>query len=249
LIITFLSGANLWSLLAFWPYESSKLFGPDPTRVALEVLPFNVSITCGIVLVNFCVSRFRGGNRELLALSSAMMTAGIAALACVTQDTPGLGQGLSFLGGLGTGGLIQPAVTILTIISPDEVIATITAVTISVRLVGATIGYSVYFNTLQKTLATGLPEKVTAAVVQAGLPLAEIAPFMGALLGGNTTALGGYALNVIGAAQEAVTESYVEAFRLVYLVSIPFGACAVIACLFLGDIKKYMSDRVAVDIH
>ena len=178
-----------------------------------------------------------------------MMTLGIGALPCVTQDTSGLGQGLSFLGGLRTSGIIQPAVTILTIISPDEVIATITAVTISIRLVGASIGYSVYFNTLQKTLATSIPEKVGTAVVQAGLPADQIAPFMGALLGGNTTALGGYAMIVIAAAQEAVTESYVEAFRLVYLVSIPFGVCAVIACLFLGDIKKYMSDRVAVDIH
>jgi Fungal trichothecene efflux pump (TRI12) len=185
----------------------------------------------------------------LLALSSAMMTAGIGALACVTQYTPGLGQGLSFLGGLGTGGIIQPAVTILTIISPDEVIATITAITISTRLVGASIGYSVYFNTLQKTLATSIPEKVGTAVVKAGLPPGEIALFMGALLGGNSTMLGGYALNVVAAAQEAMIDSYTEAFRLVYLVSIPFGVCAVIACLFLGDIKKYMSDRVAVDIH
>ena len=195
------------------------------------------------------MSKFRGGNRELLTLSSAMMTAGIGALAVVTQDTPQLGQGLSFLGGIGTGGIIQPAVTILTIISPDEVIATITALTISVRLVGASVGYSVYFNTLQKTLSTSIPEKVGAAVVQAGLPVDQVAPFMGAFLGGNTTALGSYALNVIGAAQEAVTESYVEGFRLVYLVSISFGVCAVIACLFLGDIKKYMVDRVAVDIH
>ena len=217
--------------------------------MALEVLPFNLGITIGMVLVNFCVSKFRGANRELLTLSSAMMTAGIGALATVTQNTPHLGQGLSFLGGLGTGGIIQPAVTMLTIISPDEIIATITALTISVRLVGASIGYAVYFNTLQKTLATTMPANVAAAALQAGLPSDQIAPFLGAVLGGNTTALAGYALTVINAAQDAVRESYVEGFRLVYLVSISFGVCAVVACLFLGDIKKYMVDRVAVDIH
>jgi len=56
-------------------------------------------------------------------------------------------------------------------------------------------------------------------------------------------------LTVIGAATEAVKGSYVEGFRLVYLVGLVFGGSAVIACLFLGDIKRFMVDRVAVDIH
>jgi len=46
-----------------------------------------------------------------------------------------------------------------------------------------------------------------------------------------------------------VLESYVQGFRLVYLVSIAFGVVAVITALFLGDIRKYMTNHVAVDIH
>lgn len=177
------------------------------------------------------------------------MTSGIAALATVTPSTPARGMGLSFFGGLGTGGLLLPAATILTIISPDEVIATITAATVSIRLVGASIGYSVYFNVLQNKLAAVLPTNVGGAAALAGLPASEIPGFLGAFLTGNTTAISSYPLAVLGAAQVALKESYTEAFRLVYLVSIAFGASAIIACLFLGDIKKFMVDRVAVDIH
>ena len=249
LFITALSGANYYSLAAFWPYECQQLFGPDAMTVALDVLPFLYSISLGMILVNWGITTFRGHNRELLTISSCMMCAGIGALATVTQNTPAKGIGLSFLGGLGTGGILQPAATILTIVSPDEAIATITAATVSIRLVGASIGYAIYFNVLQNKVAAVLPLNVASAAAMSGLTQDKIPQFMGDFFGKNTTALAGYSLTLIEAATEAVKGSYVEGFRLVYLVSIAFGGSAVIACLFLGDIKRFMVDRVAVDIH
>lgn len=177
------------------------------------------------------------------------MTAFIAALASVTPNTPARGIVLSFFAGVGVGGLLLPAATILTIISPDEVIATITAATVSIRLVGASIGYSVYFNVLENKLAQVLAPNVGAAAAAAGLPPSQIPSFLAAFLNGNETALGAYPLAVLGAATEAYKDSYVQGFKLVYLVSIPFGVAAIVCCLFLGEIRKYMTNRVAVDIH
>ena len=177
------------------------------------------------------------------------MTAFVAGLASVTPNTPARGIVLSFFAGLGVGGLLLPAATILTIITPDEVIATITAATVSIRLVGASIGYSVYFNVLENKLAKILAPNVGTAAAEAGLPSSEIPAFLGAYLQGNTTALATYPLAVIGAATDAYKDSYAQAFKLVYLASIPFGVTAIICCLFLRDIRKYMTNRVAVDIH
>jgi hypothetical protein len=159
---------------------------------------------------------------------------------------------MSFLGGLGVGGIIVPAAVILTIISPDEVIATVTAITLSIRLIGGSIGYAIYFNVFENKLTEVLPTNVGIAVAKAGLPITQIPAFIVALVAKNTTALGqikGITPTILLAAQGAVQDSYVEGFRLIYLVSIAFGGAAVLASLFLGDIKKYMVDRVAVDIH
>ena len=177
-----------------------------------------------------------------------MMTAGVGGLAAITQKTPGLGIALSALGGFGVGGVIQPAVTMLTIISPDESIGTISAATIAARLTGATIGYAVYFNVLQNKLSQ-LQTNVALAATQSGLPTNETSAFVDSLLTHNNTALGQYSSTIVSIAQETVLETYVEGFRKVYLVSISFGVCAVVASLFLKDIKKYMVDRIAVDIH
>lgn len=47
---------------------------------------------------------------------------------------------------------------------------------------------------------------------------------------------------VVGAGQLAFAESY----KWVYYVSIAFGVISIMASCFLGDIKKYMTDHVAV---
>jgi hypothetical protein len=70
LFVTALSGANYFSLAAFWPLECQQLYGPDAMKVALDVMPFLFSITLGIILVNWGLTAFRGANRELLTISS-----------------------------------------------------------------------------------------------------------------------------------------------------------------------------------
>jgi Fungal trichothecene efflux pump (TRI12) len=252
LFITAVAGANFYSLLNFWPLECQQLYGPEPHAVARTVVAFGYAVALGVILVNWGLSIFRGANRELLVISSCFMTAGVGALAAVNQNNPGLGIGMSFLGGLGVGGIIVPAAVILTIISPDEVIATVTAITLSIRLIGGSIGYAIYFNVFENKLQEVIPTTVGLAVAKAGLPITQIPAFIIALVAQNKTAVGeikGLTPAILLAASDAVKESYVEGFKMIYLVSIAFGGAAIIASLFLGDIRKYMVDRVAVDIH
>jgi len=70
LIVTALSGANFWSIAAFWPLECQTLFGPDAMKIALYVLPYPMSVSIGMIIVNWGVSAFKGHNRELLTVCS-----------------------------------------------------------------------------------------------------------------------------------------------------------------------------------
>lgn len=250
MFVTAVAGAQFYSLLNFWPLECQTFFGPSPHAIARTVIPFGFSVALGVIIVNWGLSILHGANRELLVLSSCMMTAGIGALAAVTPTRRALGIGVSVLGGFGVGGIIIPAAIILTIISPDEVIATVTALNLSARLIGGSIGYAIYYNIFENKLAAVLPATVGAAAAGAGLPLAEIPALVGALVAKNITAIAllpGITPAIIQAAEVAVEGSFVEAFKRVYLVSIAFGGSAVLASLFVGDIRKYMVGRVAVE--
>ena len=76
LVITFISGANFFSVLLFWPTQSFNVYGHDPIGVGVRGLPIGFSILAGAVIVLFLLSYLRGHNRELMIVSCVMMTAG-----------------------------------------------------------------------------------------------------------------------------------------------------------------------------
>ena len=179
------------------------------------------------------------------------MTAGVGAMAAVTQNTKVLVMGLSFLSGLGIGGVYIPAVIVLTTVAPDDLIGTITGVGLSIRFIGGQIGYTICYNIFINKVTAVLPTKVGHAAVKAGLPLTEVVAFVEALVNNDTSVLSqlkGLTPTVLDAGQGALKASYDEGFKLVYLASIGFGGAAIIASLFLGDIKRYKG-RADVDIH
>ncbi len=76
LVITFISGANFFSVLLFWPTQSFNVYGHDPVGVGLRGLPIGLSVLAGSFIVLWLLSALRGHNKELMIVSSIMMTAG-----------------------------------------------------------------------------------------------------------------------------------------------------------------------------
>ena len=58
------------------------------------------------------------------------------------------------IAGFGIGGIVVPASIITTIICPDDLIATIAALILSIRVIGGAIGYAVYYNVSSTSLIT-----------------------------------------------------------------------------------------------
>ena len=248
-ILLLVFGANFWSVAAFWPLQAQTLYGPGGVKISYDLLTYGYGVTVGMVLVNWGISIFPGFIREFLTFSAAMMTAGIGALGVLNPTNVALGRALSFLAACGSGGIISPPTTILTCVCPDDLIGTVTALLISLRYIGASIGYAVYFSVLDHKLAELLPKNIATAAIEVGLPTNQTAGFVRALLGSNSTALAGYPSSILEAGEVAVKFSYQESFKLVYLVSIAFGGTAVVCCLLLGNVRKYIVNRLAVVIH
>ena len=137
LVITFISGANFFSILMFWPTQAFNVYGQDPTGVGIRGIPVGFSILAGACIVLWLLSVFRGHNKELMIVSSILMTAGMFSIlhwSCpfTMLIIPGCGAlavgrinnlyqlwGLLVLAGLGIGGIVVPASIITTIICPD----------------------------------------------------------------------------------------------------------------------------------
>ncbi|KAL8705193.1 MAG: hypothetical protein Q9201_001693 [Fulgogasparrea decipioides] len=256
LIITFISGANFFSVLLFWPTQAYNVYGHDPIGVGIRGLPIGFSILAGAFIVLWLLSVLRGHNRELMIASSVLMTAGIGALACARVDNLHTLWGLLVLAGLGIGGIVVPASIITTIICPDDLIATVAALTLAIRVIGGAIGYTTYYNVFINKFTANAEHYIGGAMVTrlhiTSIPvITQAIRLTGASLLEELNLLPGIKGNpvayqtVVRAGQIAFAESY----RWVYLTSIAFGGVSIIASCFLGDINQYMDDHVAVVMH
>ena len=178
------------------------------------------------------------------------------------------------LAGFGIGGIVVPASIMTTIICPDvsliilpaiaplkadmsqDLIATVAALTLSVRVIGGSIGYTVYYNVfiskfvpnakfyiggaMELYLGITNIEYITEAIELTGASLIEDLQLIPGIAGNETA----YEI-VVAAGQTAYAESY----KYVYLTSIAFGGVSILAACFLGNINKYMDDHVAVVMH
>jgi hypothetical protein len=255
LIITFISGANFFSVLLFWPTQAFNVYGHDPVGVGIRGLPIGFSILAGACVVLWLLSVFRGGNKWLMIVSSCTMTAGCGALAVARLDNLHVVYGILVVAGLGIGGIVVPASIITTIICPDDLIATIAALTLSIRVIGGAIGYTTYYNVFFNKVQKAITINIVTACLDNNIFNATIWTQAGELTGaslineilylpgvdGNVTIWN----SIVRAGQEAFADSY----PIVYYVSIAFGCVAILASVFLGDISKYMDDHVAVVIH
>jgi hypothetical protein len=248
LLISFLGGAAFSAFGAFWILEGIELFGPDPHDIAKVLAPGGFGFLLGIFFTGWAIDLSKGRIREVFVVVSIIAVAGLGSMNVV--DTPAKGEGLSFLAGLGLGGLYVPTAVALTIVSPDDLIGGITGLDLSFHWIGAALGFAVYYNFLQNKLTDVIPTNVGGAVVQAGLPLAQVPAFIEALLSQNTTAIlaSGATPSIIQAAEVAVVESYAQGLQPLYLISIAFTGSALLISLLLKNIGKYMDGRVAAEI-
>lgn len=160
--------------------------------------------------------------------------------------------GVLILGGLGIGGIVVPASIITTIICPDDLIATVSALTLSIRVLGGSVGYCAYYNVFVSKFVKNAILYIGAACYEVGVTdpklIEEVISLTGVSLIDEIAEIPGIKGNqtaweiVVLAGQIAYAKSYVW----VYYSSIAAGVVSIIAACFLGNINKYMDDHVAV---
>jgi Fungal trichothecene efflux pump (TRI12) len=255
LMNTFTSGAN-FSVIRFWPTQAFNVYGHDPVGVGVRSIPISSSMLAGACIVLWLLSIFRCHNKELMIASSILMTAGSGSLAVGTPYDLHQMWGLLVLAGLGIGGIVVPASIISTIICPDDLIATIAALTLSIRVIGGSVGYTAYYNVFISKFVSNAkyyiggvmakePNMTNVTYITEAIELTGAARLEGIQeipgIASNDTA---YQMVV-----KADRVAYAESYKFVYLASIAFGAVSIIAACFLGNIDNYMDDHVAVVMH
>ena len=183
-------------------------------------------------------------------------------MAVATKDNLPTMYGLVSIASLGVGGVIIPCSIIAQLVCPDELIGTITAITLAIRYIGGAIGFSVYENVLyhkflpiatnlvgiETIVGRGLVAVQTTAdlaLVQDLVTLSANAQFtqLKTLIATDPRIVGKDSYNLIVAATQ---EAWAVAYKWPYYISIAWGGVSLVLACFLGDIRRFMDNHVAV---
>ncbi|SMR47418.1 unnamed protein product [Zymoseptoria tritici ST99CH_3D1] len=214
----------------------------------IVAITFAISFISGMnfySLINFFPATFSS-----LYNSRSRPTAFIGALATATPDNARQTVALGTIGGFGVGGVLVPAQTVAMTACPDHLIGTVVSLALAIRVIGGSIGYSIYFNIFKNKLTAALPTYVAGKAVAAGLPATSAVQFVTAFLTAPATAakVEGVTAQVIAAAGRGAQEANAHAFYYVWVTSIAFGLVSVLLCMALPSNYKFLTDRVAAHI-
>lgn len=274
LLITCLSGGSFFALLLFWPTEVYNVYGQfyhkplarlqlirapgdDPVGIGIRSLPIGFGIIGGAAICLVLIPITKGRIRPLLIFFTALMTAGTGALAIASPHNLNTVYAILTLASLGVGGVIIPSSIIAQIACPDELIATVTAITLSIRYIGGAIAFAVYSNLFYHKVA----EYAAVIVAQNTIVKQGMVNYLkpeGKLLIAHMVELAGNArlkelrdiiatnplvldrdsyAKIIASSQEA----FALAYRWPYWVSISFGAVSFVLSFFVQDIGELMA--------
>jgi hypothetical protein len=153
---------------------------------------------------------------------------------------------------IGVGGVLVPNQVVITIITPDDLIASATALTVGLRAQAQVIGLAIFYNRFVHEVTAHAIDTIVAPLIISGVyNETVIANFITSLTAVPYLELAGTIPGLVGsenydAVKEGAISLFSESFRLVYFITIPFGVAACIAAAAMGDISKYMDKHVAV---
>lgn len=154
---------------------------------------------------------------------------------------------------IGTGGVILPNQVVITIITPDDLIASVTALTVGLRAQAQVLSLSIFYSRFVTEVTKRAWKSIIPAMVVSGVydpvlikqfvtnlsatPYKILAPQIPQLVNNVTNF-------------ELVRESTIKCFdgslNFVYFITIAFGVAACIAAACMGDVSQYIDSHVAV---
>lgn len=259
-LITFLSGANFFVLLLFWPTQVYNMYGNDPIGIGIRTLPIGFGIIGGAVIGLVLIGVTKGRTKFLMIFWTIAMTAFTGAMSAARTDniTPTV-YPIVTLASIAVGAVIIPCSIIAQVICPTEFIGTVTAITLSIRYIGGAIGFTVYYNVfyhnlkneITKVAPTAFGKGLSVNIISVAQVTEETTRYFTMAAQGQFKALQEAIQNenfVLPAAKpkaydiiiSITQEAFAEAYRWPYWISIAFGGACIILSLFLKDIRQHL---------
>lgn len=255
MFVIFAAGINYVAIVVFWPIESISVYGSNRNETGINTLPIGLGMLGGAILSAILIGIFQKRVTFIMTFFCVMQTVAAACLVTVNPHSISTAFAPIILSLIGTGGVLVPNQVIITVITPDDLIASVTALTVGLRAQAQVLGLSIFYNRYVYQVTTKSYKTIVPALIISGVfdidtitsfitdltavPFKELYLMIPGLVGSANAA--NYEMTA-----KAVVECFSEAIKFVWWITVPFGVCACVVAAFMGDVSQYMDEHVAV---
>ncbi|KAK6584231.1 hypothetical protein PZA11_003961 [Diplocarpon coronariae] len=270
LYVIFAAGVNFMPLVAFWPIETIAVFQADRHQMGIYTLPIGICILGGAILSAVLLAMLKGYVTHLMTFFCVLQTIGSACLVLVDPHDIRTAWGPVVLALIGyqastpplpppilARGILKPEPLAprresMLILWPDDLIASVTALTVGLRAQAQVIGLSIFYNRFVREVTQNALTTIVPVALKLGVDdIGAIEDLVRGLTAMTVEEYSSFLPELAGAADvsllvEAAKTCFIESLKSIYFITIAFGLTACVASACIGDVSRYMDDHVAV---
>ncbi|KAJ5175113.1 uncharacterized protein N7482_000990 [Penicillium canariense] len=250
IVLIFIEAIMLFPFVIFYPVLTTILFETDPFLMAVRQLPYWIAAAMSTVIYGYYSVKFKTIRAPML-VGFIIFTSGLVGMSTIQPDNNSSAIVFLALSGLGFGAPLILVIAGVQLSTPHHLIATATAATACSRAIAASVFTAIYYAASNARLENYIPQYISKAALQAGLPQSSVNAFVEALSSNDDASLkniSGITSEIISSGVSALRQAYADGLRVVFIIAVPFGVIACVASLYLGDLKKAMNYGVDAPI-
>jgi hypothetical protein len=180
-----------------------------------------------------------------MTVAATVTVAFVGGLAASNANTKTMTTALLLIGTIGAGYIENLTLSSTAYLWDPADIGLVTGVLGAIRTAISAVATSMYSSILTTEASKYIPQYVTPAALQAGLPESSLPSLFAGITAGNFSAVPDITPGIIAIVGDQVKHAYSLAFRTVFLCTLPFGVLLLIAAVLSPNVESYLTDEVA----
>ncbi|OAG39068.1 hypothetical protein AYO21_06788 [Fonsecaea monophora] len=249
-VIACVGGMLYYPLNIVWPTATAALWTDDLIYQGWLTMAFVGGNTLGDIVCCAIFARI-GRIRYQLMFFTTVVTALIGSLASTTQHSKDRSTVLVILGTIACGCVEMIPITSITFTVQPEDIGMAIGTQGAIRSAVGSIAVAMYGSVLSSRNTALSTKLIPKAVTAAGLPDSSLPALFTALTQGADAlqTVPGFNARVGAALSTAQKDAFSGALKIVFLMTIAFGVCGMVASVFIKNIDHLLTGEVVRRLH
>ncbi|KIX06645.1 uncharacterized protein Z518_04621 [Rhinocladiella mackenziei CBS 650.93] len=247
-IVSTTGGMFYYGILLVWPIVVVNVFGASSIiKQGFMVCTAYAGVSVGAVLGGI-LFHIGAHHRLKVVVANILMVVFTVGVSQTDRTQQGAAIACVLIASLSNGALETMCMLWTSVSRSTDNIGLSLGLLGSGRSFGGAVAQAIFIAVLNNKAGAYIPQFVTSAALEAGLPTASLPSLFQAMAAGTAEAFAavpGITAAIVGAVQTAVANAYVETFKYVYYTAIAFGCFSLIfACLHDKDVQHHLTSHI-----